>query len=92
MNVGNSLFIPIRCLHRDPRYFPEPEEFIPERFSEENKCNIRPYTYMPFGEGPRACIGILALYLLLLYKLICDMLTSWDINNFGCVITECNLV
>ena len=34
-----------------------PEQFIPERFSEENKGNIRSGTYFPFGQGPRMCLG-----------------------------------
>ncbi|XP_043276577.1 cytochrome P450 9e2-like [Venturia canescens] len=51
------MWIPIIAFHRDPYYFPEPEEFDPERFSEENKNNITPYTYLPFGVGPRKCIG-----------------------------------
>lgn len=44
-------------IHSDPEYYPEPEKFIPERFNEENKKNITPYTYFPFGDGPRTCIG-----------------------------------
>lgn len=44
-------------LHHDPEYFPEPEKFIPERFGDENKQSIQPYTYLPFGDGPRNCIG-----------------------------------
>ncbi|XP_011869166.1 PREDICTED: cytochrome P450 9e2-like [Vollenhovia emeryi] len=51
------LMIPIYGLHRDPKYFPNPDKFDPERFSEENKDRIVPYTYLPFGHGPRKCIG-----------------------------------
>ncbi|XP_029170205.1 cytochrome P450 9e2-like [Nylanderia fulva] len=51
------MMIPVYALHHDPKYFPNPGKFDPERFSEENKNNIVPYTYLPFGEGPRKCIG-----------------------------------
>lgn len=37
--------------------FPEPEKFDPERFNKENINNIKQYSYLPFGEGPRICIG-----------------------------------
>ncbi|XP_043480618.1 cytochrome P450 9e2-like [Leptopilina heterotoma] len=54
----NSLiWLPIYALHHDPKYFPDPEKFSPERFSDENKDNINPYTYIPFGVGPQKCIG-----------------------------------
>jgi cytochrome P450 family 6 len=52
-----TVIIPIMGLHFDPEHFPDPEKFDPERFSDENKRNIKSYTYLPFGEGPRSCIG-----------------------------------
>ncbi|OXU21200.1 hypothetical protein TSAR_000319 [Trichomalopsis sarcophagae] len=55
---GVPLILPMRTLHLDPDYFPDPDKFIPERFSEENKKNIVPCTFFPFGEGPRNCIGL----------------------------------
>ncbi|XP_066901397.1 cytochrome P450 6k1 [Halyomorpha halys] len=54
---GDQIVIPVWSLHHDPQYFPNPENFDPERFSPDNEGNIKPYTYLPFGEGPRMCIG-----------------------------------
>lgn len=54
---GETIMIPIWAIHRDPNLFPRPNEFDPERFSEMNKANINPMSYMPFGIGSRSCLG-----------------------------------
>ncbi|XP_032516382.2 cytochrome P450 6k1-like [Danaus plexippus] len=58
VDKGTKIFVPIYELHHDPKYFPEPELFKPDRFSSENKHNILDITYLPFGKGKRICIGM----------------------------------
>ncbi|NXU59563.1 CP3AC protein, partial [Turnix velox] len=55
---GMVVMIPAYVMHRDPEYWPKPEEFRPERFSKERRESIDPYTFLPFGAGPRNCIGM----------------------------------
>ena len=43
--------------HRDPRWFPEPDRFLPERWTEEAKAARPRFAYFPFGGGPRSCAG-----------------------------------
>ena len=55
---GTYVIVPALAFHHDEEYFPHPDVFDPDRFTDENKTNRRPYSYLPFGEGPRNCIGI----------------------------------
>ncbi|EAT44915.1 AAEL003748-PA [Aedes aegypti] len=54
---GYSVWVPIYCFHHDPKYFPNPEKFDPDRFNRVNRHQLNPAAYMPFGVGPRNCIG-----------------------------------
>ena len=54
---GTVVMIPAHAVHNNEKYWPEPEKFIPERFLPENKDNINQYAFLPFGAGPRNCIG-----------------------------------
>ncbi len=54
---GMLVSIGIYTMHHDARYFEQPEQFVPARFAKENEAQLQPYTYFPFGGGPRICIG-----------------------------------
>ena len=51
------MFISIAAMHRDPRYWERPQDFYPEHFSPEQEKERPRLAYMPFGAGPRMCIG-----------------------------------
>ena len=50
--------IPVAGLHLDPDFWENPEDYNPDRFLPENKNEIKPFTYLPFGLGPRNCIAM----------------------------------
>ena len=43
--------------HRDPALFPDPEQFLPERWAHDLQRRLPRFAYFPFGGGPRVCIG-----------------------------------
>lgn len=57
-DVGDGFVIPVYALHRDPIYWPMPEHFDPERFASKERIQAQVSgSYVPFGMGPRVCIG-----------------------------------
>ncbi|CAI6360815.1 unnamed protein product [Macrosiphum euphorbiae] len=58
LDTGMKVLIPTYSLHHDPAYYPNPELFDPLRFTEDNKASRPNGTFLPFGDGPRICIGL----------------------------------
>jgi cytochrome P450 len=54
---GSTVIVFVYGAHHAPRYWESPESFDPERFSKENEKTHPPFTWLPFGGGPRGCIG-----------------------------------
>ncbi|XP_055689323.1 cytochrome P450 6g1-like [Lutzomyia longipalpis] len=72
---GMPIYIPIFSIHRDAKYFENPNDFIPERFTTENPDKVDQNSYLAFGTGPRNCIGLRFAYIqvkLALYTIIRD--------------------
>jgi len=55
--AGTTLFMSPYVIHHDPRYFPDPDRFYPERWTPEMRAELPKFAYFPFGGGPRLCIG-----------------------------------
>lgn len=55
---GVFIIIPVDAIHNDPEIYQDPERFDPDRFSQENIASRHRYSFLPFGEGPRKCIGM----------------------------------
>ena len=55
--AGSLVFLSPYVVHRDPRWFPDPERFDPDRWTPKRRATIPRYAYFPFGGGLRMCIG-----------------------------------
>ncbi len=57
LKKGSGVTVGIWATQRSPQYWERPDEFVPERFSPEHADKIQKWSYLPFGGGPRLCIG-----------------------------------
>lgn len=76
--AGTNVNVMVYNLNMDPKYFKDPEEFIPERFSEMNEKNENPFVYVPFSAGPRNCIGQ-KFAILELKSSICNVIRNFEL-------------
>ncbi|XP_069984915.1 cytochrome P450 9e2 isoform X1 [Penaeus vannamei] len=58
IKAGDKIQCPVWSIHHDPKYWPEPNEFRPERFLPENRASQKNFAHMPFGIGPRNCLAM----------------------------------
>ncbi|XP_076375889.1 cytochrome P450 9e2-like [Megalopta genalis] len=79
MIPGMEVYIPINPIHHDAEYWSNPEVFDPDRFSEERKQDIEKMTFLPFGEGPRMCVGM-KMALLLTKSCLATLLKDYKIE------------
>lgn len=58
LEKGTQVFLPTYSYQNDGNIYPNPDKYDPDRFSPENCKNRHPYAFLPFGDGPRMCIGM----------------------------------
>ncbi|MDA2919769.1 cytochrome P450 [Desulfobacterota bacterium AH_259_B03_O07] len=57
VSPGSDIYMSQYVVHHDPRFYPEPFRFDPERWTQDQSSSLPQFAYFPFGGGPRRCIG-----------------------------------
>jgi cytochrome P450 family 6 len=76
LEKDSAVAIPIMGLHHDPQYYPQPQVFDPNRFLPAEKVTRSPYVFLPFGTGPRNCIGNICSNVVLLHFSLVKLVSS----------------
>jgi cytochrome P450 len=79
---GTRVLYSIYLSHRHKAYWPDPQRFDPDRFTSQNSRQRLPYTYLPFGGGPRNCIGT-AFAQVEAKIVLARILQTFDLNSVG---------
>ncbi|XP_062552472.1 cytochrome P450 6a8-like [Armigeres subalbatus] len=58
LEKDSRVLLPVYAIHHDPQYYPNPEQYDPDRFNPDQAASRHPMAFVPFGEGPRICIGL----------------------------------
>ncbi|XP_049830256.1 cytochrome P450 6a2-like [Schistocerca gregaria] len=82
LEKGTKVIVPVLGLHHDKKFYRNPEEFDPEHFSMEQKASRHPFSFLPFGEGPRICIGM-RFALMQVKTAIVHLLSNFDLLPVG---------
>ena len=80
--AGTRVLYSIYLAHRDPQVWPDPDRFDPDRFTPDQARLHSPYQYLPFGGGPRNCIGR-AFALVEAKIVLARVLQKWDLTFVG---------
>ncbi|MFD9543892.1 cytochrome P450 [Streptomyces sp. NPDC060022] len=76
---GTEVLYSPYAIHHDPRYYPRPDHFNPDRWTKEHRANLPKHAYMPFGTGSRICIGE-SFALVELATVIAIIMTRWNLH------------
>ena len=77
--AGSLLFMSQWTMHRDARFYREPERFMPERWTPEFRAVLPKHAYFPFGGGPRVCVGE-AFAWMELVLVVATIAQRWDLR------------
>ena len=80
LHKGDTIFVVISSLHRDPLWFPDPDRYWPDRWADGLARRLPRYAYMPFGAGPRTCVGN-HFALLELRLVLAVLLQAWQFDR-----------